>query len=105
MVLHIRRGGAVYLQITVYLLRESITDFRGVQAHTRKASRLAPTVIEVFRAGQARPVRARSSIMSKSQRSNKEVKKKSLLSPKEKKAAKRDKKNASGHAPFIAKDS
>jgi hypothetical protein len=43
--------------------------------------------------------------MSKTQRTNKESKKKSLLSPKEKKAAKRDKKNASGHTPFIIKDS
>jgi hypothetical protein len=43
--------------------------------------------------------------MSKTQRTNKEAKKKSLLTPKEKKAAKRDKKGAAGHTPFIIKDS
>jgi hypothetical protein len=43
--------------------------------------------------------------MSKTQRTNKESKKQSLLTPKEKKAAKRDKKHAGGHAPFIVKDS
>jgi len=43
--------------------------------------------------------------MSKTQRTNKEAKKKSLLTPKEKKAAKRDKKSATGHAPFMPKDS
>jgi hypothetical protein len=43
--------------------------------------------------------------MSKTQRTNKESKKKSLLTPKEKKAAKRDKKHAGEHVPFIIKDS
>ncbi len=42
--------------------------------------------------------------MSKNQRSNKEAKKPSTLTAKEKKAAKRDKKNAGGHVPFIVKD-
>ena len=42
--------------------------------------------------------------MSKIQRSNKESKKRSALTPKEKKAAKRDKKQAGGHVPFIIKD-
>lgn len=42
--------------------------------------------------------------MSKLQRSNKESKKQSVLSAKEKKAAKRDKKKAGGHVPFIIKD-
>lgn len=42
--------------------------------------------------------------MSKIQRSNKEAKKKSSLTPKEKKAAKRDKKKAGDHVPFKIKD-
>ena len=42
--------------------------------------------------------------MSKGQKSNKETKKQSLLTPKEKKAAKRDKKSAGGSAPFINKE-
>ena len=58
-----------------------------------------------FHAFHARPFRARSNTMSKTQRTNKESKKKSLLTPKEKKAAKRDKKNPSGHTPFVIKDS
>ena len=44
-------------------------------------------------------------IMSKSQRSNREPKKQSTLTAKERKAAKRDKKKASGNVPFIVKDS
>jgi hypothetical protein len=42
--------------------------------------------------------------MSKTQRTNKETKKQSVLTPKEKKAAKRDKKQAGGSAPFVIKD-
>ncbi|WP_279304950.1 hypothetical protein [Pseudohalioglobus lutimaris] len=42
--------------------------------------------------------------MSKNQRSNKETKKPSTLTGKERKAAKREKKNAGGHVPFIVKD-
>jgi hypothetical protein len=42
--------------------------------------------------------------MSKIQRSNKESKKQSTLTPKEKKAAKRDKKKAGAHIPFMIKD-
>jgi len=42
--------------------------------------------------------------MSKIQRSNKETKKQSTLTPKEKKAAKRDKKKSGGHVPFVVKD-
>jgi hypothetical protein len=42
--------------------------------------------------------------MSKFQKSNKESKKQSALTPKEKKAAKRDKKKAGGHVPFVIKD-
>ncbi len=42
--------------------------------------------------------------MSKNQRSNKESKKPSTLTPKEKRALKRDKKQAGGHVPFIVKD-
>jgi hypothetical protein len=42
--------------------------------------------------------------MSKIQRSNKESKKQSTLTAKEKKAAKRDKKKAGGHVPFMIKD-
>jgi hypothetical protein len=38
--------------------------------------------------------------MSKTQQSNRETRKKALLTPKEKKAAKRAKKQASGHVPF-----
>lgn len=41
--------------------------------------------------------------MSKTQRTNKEVKKQSLLTPKEKKAAKRAKKDPGGAVPFIVK--
>jgi len=43
--------------------------------------------------------------MSKTQQSNRESKKQPLLTPKEKKAAKRDKKQAGGHVPFIIRDS
>ncbi|MEZ5553829.1 hypothetical protein [Haliea sp.] len=43
--------------------------------------------------------------MSRNQRSNKESKKASALTPKEKKTAKREKKQASGHVPFIIKGS
>lgn len=43
--------------------------------------------------------------MSRIQRSNKESKKQSALTPKEKKAAKREKKQAAGHVPFVVKDS
>jgi len=42
--------------------------------------------------------------MSKTQRSNKESKKPSALTAKEKKAAKRDKKKSDGNVPFIVKD-
>ena len=44
-------------------------------------------------------------IMSKTQRSNKEAEKQSTLTAKEKKVAKRDKKKASGSNPFVVKDS
>ena len=43
--------------------------------------------------------------MSRIQRSNKESKKQPTLTAKERKTAKREKKNAGGHAPFIVKDS
>ena len=43
-------------------------------------------------------------LMSKNQRSNKELKKPATLTAKERKAAKRDKKKSGGHAPFIVKD-
>lgn len=43
--------------------------------------------------------------MSKSQRSNKELKKPALLSPKEKKAAKLARKHAGDAVPLIVKDS
>jgi hypothetical protein len=43
-------------------------------------------------------------LMSKSQRSNKETKKPSTLTAKERKAAKRDRKKATGHVPFVVKD-
>lgn len=41
--------------------------------------------------------------MSKNQRSNKETKKRALLTPKEKKAVKRSKKHAGEHHSFIVK--
>ncbi len=41
--------------------------------------------------------------MSKSQQSNKEARKHALLTPKEKKAAKREKKHAKDATPFIVK--
>jgi hypothetical protein len=43
-------------------------------------------------------------IMSKSQRSNKESKKPSTLTAKERRAAKRDKKKSSAHTSFVVKD-
>jgi hypothetical protein len=43
--------------------------------------------------------------MSKSQKSNKEAKKKALLSPKEKKAAKQVKKHAGDVVPLVVKGS
>lgn len=43
--------------------------------------------------------------MSKSQRSNREAKKQSLLTPKQKKAAKQAKKHAGDVVPFIVKGS
>ena len=43
-------------------------------------------------------------IMSKIQRSNKESKKQSTLTAKERKTAKRDKKKSEGHVPFVVKD-
>ena len=43
--------------------------------------------------------------MSKPQRSNREAKKQAILTPKEKKAAKRMKKQTGGVAPLIVKDS
>ena len=42
--------------------------------------------------------------MSRQQRGNKESKKTALLTPKEKKAAKRAKKHAGDHTPFIKKE-
>jgi hypothetical protein len=42
--------------------------------------------------------------MSKIQRGNKESKKQSTLTAKERKTAKREKKQAGGHVPFIIKD-
>ncbi len=43
--------------------------------------------------------------MSKAQRSNREARKPSLLTPKEKKAAKREKKLAGDYTPLIVKSS
>ena len=43
--------------------------------------------------------------MSKHEKSNREVKKQPLLSPKEKKAAKQAKKHATDHPPLIVKKS
>ena len=42
-------------------------------------------------------------IMSRNQRSNKEAKKPSTLTAKERKVAKRDKKQSGGHVPFVVK--
>jgi hypothetical protein len=42
--------------------------------------------------------------MSKNQRGNKESKKKSALTPKERKTARREMDQAGGHVPFIVKD-
>lgn len=42
--------------------------------------------------------------MSKIQKSNKETKKQSTLTAKEKKVAKREKKKTGGHVPFVIKD-
>lgn len=53
---------------------------------------------------RARPLRAGVTIMSRIQRSNKESKKQSTLTAKERKTAKRDKKKAGGHVPFVVKD-
>ena len=43
--------------------------------------------------------------MSKVQRSNREARKQSLLTPKERKAAKREKKHAGDYTPLIVKSS
>ena len=43
--------------------------------------------------------------MSKREKSNREAKKQPLLTPKEKKAAKRAKKHANDHRPLIVRDS
>ncbi|WP_414980638.1 hypothetical protein [Congregibacter sp.] len=43
--------------------------------------------------------------MSKTQHNKREAKKQATLTPKEKKAAKRDKKSSGGHAPLIVKGS
>lgn len=47
------------------------------------------------------PLPVRSRIMSKTSKSNKEVKKPSMLTPKEKKSAKQAKKHASDVVPLI----
>ncbi|MEZ5501710.1 MAG: hypothetical protein R3E50_03265 [Halioglobus sp.] len=70
------------------------TAFSRLKAYSQTASR--PAVSEVAGTGVT--------TMSKIQRSNKESKKPSALTPKEKKAAKRDKKKAAGHTPFVIKD-
>jgi len=49
------------------------------------------------------PVRQRSFIMGKIRQGNKESKKQSALTPKEKKAAKQVKKHASGTVPLIVR--
>jgi hypothetical protein len=61
-------------------------------------------LVQLLHRYHACPVRARSNTMPKNQRSNKETKKQPLHTAKEKKAAKREKKQNGGHAPFIAKD-
>lgn len=63
------------------------------------------TILPASRRRRARPVWAGAMKMSKMQRSNKESKKQPSLTPKEKKAAKRDKKNAGGSVPFSIKGS
>jgi hypothetical protein len=55
-------------------------------------------LIQLVHRCHARPVRAWSNLMSKNQRTNKEAKKQALLTPKERKSAKRDKKDSGGHA-------
>ena len=79
------------------------------KAYSEGASRLAVNAGSgQYRAVATVAMRAQSGpgviTMSKIQRSNKESKKRSALTPKEKKAAKRDKKQAGGHVPFIIKD-
>jgi hypothetical protein len=55
----------------------------------------APKVNHIF---------CRENVMSKSQRSNREVKKQALHTPKEKKLAKRLKKHAGDPSPFIVRE-
>ena len=64
------------------------------------SSRLSAAFIVAVHAQFGRGV----TFMSKIQRSNKESKKQSALTAKEKKAAKRDKKKSGGHVPFVVKD-
>jgi hypothetical protein len=55
----------------------------------------------ILKSNRLSPVPTRSTIMGKSQQSNKEQKKKPLLNPKEKKAAKNAKKHAGDVVPLI----
>ena len=91
------------------LLITTKTDLTGLWGYSEHASRLLVRVcIKRFKAAFTVAMHAQFgpgvTIMSKSQRSNKEIQKKSVLTAKEKKAAKREKKKTGGHVPFIVKD-
>ena len=91
------------------VLIASKTDFTPLWGYSKGASRpLVRACSSRLSAAFIVAVRAQFgpgvTIMSKIQRSNKESKKQSTLTAKEKKAAKRDKKKSSGHVPFVVKD-
>ncbi len=92
------------------VLIASKTDFARLWAYSEGASRplvrvcssrLSAAFIVAMHAQFGLGV----TLMSKSQRSNKESKKPSTLTAKERKAAKREKKKSSGHVSFVVKDS
>lgn len=96
--------------LVLHKLGSNKPDFNGLQAYTQGASTSAMSALYQYSVHlrhrcHARPTRAGSNTMSKNQRPNKESKKQPLLTPKEKKAAKRDKKHTGGHVPFVVKDS
>ena len=90
-----------------------VLAFRSRHAHTQASIMVSAFVERLKRSGKRHPasppmsltglILTRRNIMSKLQRSNKEGKKQALLTPKEKKAAKRLKKHAGDPTPFIVK--
>ncbi|MCB1700974.1 MAG: hypothetical protein H6985_06720 [Pseudomonadales bacterium] len=79
-------------------------DFRLGEVYSEGASRLAVKAVPSATVAMHARFGPGVTTMSKTQRSNKESKKPASLTPKEKKAAKRDKKQAGGHTPFVIKN-